>query len=83
MSNIDFDNGFLLGLAVVYKKAAVAKGFGDFLVLTLADGILQSPHIITARAAVKIVQPEDVRPVTVDSVDITAMTVTDAVQTIL
>lgn len=55
MSNIDFDNGFLLGLAVAYKKAAATVGFGDFLIFPLADGVLQSAHMHNITDAVQII----------------------------
>ena len=81
--SIDFDNGFLLGLAVAYKKAAAAIGFGDLLIVPLADGVLQSAHLHTIQTMASATQPEDIRPLIADSVDITAATVIDAVQVIL
>jgi len=79
----DFDNGFLLGLAVTYKKAAEAIGLGDFLIITRADSVIQSTHIIGAHVSVNALQPNDVRPPTADSVDTTAVMVADAVQVIM
>ena len=81
--SIDFDNGFLLGLAIAYKESAVAIGLEGFLIVAGADGVLLSAHIINAHDFASATQPEDMRPPTADSVDITAITVSDAVQVIL
>jgi len=83
--NNDFDRGFLLGLAVVYKRAAEAIGFGGFVILSRADGVVQADHMSIVQEVIDMgaLQPEDMRPTTVDSVDLAPAPTTDAVQAII
>lgn len=82
MSNIDFENGLLIGLAIAYKKAARAVAFAGFLIISVADTLIARAHIIGVGDAISVLQPPDVRPPAADSVTITAISATDTVQVI-
>ena len=55
MSSIEFQNGFLVGLAVTYKKAREGVGFDFFTFRIVADSIHLGGFLISATDVTSVI----------------------------
>ena len=77
MNNIDFQNGFALGLTLAYKKMAEGQMLGNFIIRQVSDTVtLQS---ISLNDSVSMNMDSLFRNNTADTLGITVITMTDDV----
>ena len=79
--SIDFENGLLVGLAIAYKKAAVAMAIGGGLIAAVADALLLRELAASDAAAASL--PSDARPAAADNTTLPPMGISDAVSATL
>lgn len=56
----DFERGLLVGMAIMYKKAATAMLIGEFIIVSLAENLLLRTMAVSGTVSVTL--PTDTRP---------------------
>lgn len=75
--NIDFQNGFLAGLALAYKRQAEGAAFGGYVFKTFVDTIIL--RILTHADVPTVSLLTDEAPDTVEHLTLSALPVLDSV----